>query len=114
MNIQGWQIAILVILALLLFGAPKLPGLARSVGQSLRIFKSEVRQMQDENKPAASAEEPVEGRIVNTPPAPGTPSAPVPPTASVPPTVPVPPAAPGHAAAPGTDQRPAGNPPTSL
>lgn len=102
MNIQGWQIAILIILALLLFGAPKLPGLARSVGQSLRIFKSEVRQMQDENKPNTTAEEPVEGRIVNNPAASGTPSAPTPP------------ATPGTPANPGTDQRPAGNPPTSL
>ena len=33
----------------LLFGAPKLPGLARSVGQSMRIFKSEVKTMKDEN-----------------------------------------------------------------
>ena len=89
-HLQGWHIVILVIMALLLFGAPKLPGLARSVGQSLRIFKSEVRQMQDENKPAATDEEPVEGRIVNNPTPPSTPGT------------------------PGTDHRPAGNPPTSL
>ena len=34
---------------LLLFGAPKLPGLARSIGQSMRIFRSEVKTMKDEN-----------------------------------------------------------------
>ena len=103
MNIQGWHIAILVVLAILLFGAPKLPGLARSVGQSLRIFKSEVRQMKDENpssNPAAG--DPVEGRIVNNPSATGAAGGPVPP------------AAPGTPANPGTEQRPAGNPPTSL
>ena len=101
-GIQGWHIVILVILALLLFGAPKLPGLARSMGQSLRIFKSEVRQMQDESKPGATPEEPVEGRIVNNPSATGTSANPVPP------------AAPGTPANPGTEHRPAGNPPTSL
>jgi len=63
-----WTIIILVIIVLLLFGAPKLPGLARSVGQSLRIFKSEVKQMKDENSPdAGAADEPVEGRVVNPP-----------------------------------------------
>ncbi|WP_411733893.1 Sec-independent protein translocase subunit TatA [Paeniglutamicibacter sp.] len=64
-GIQGWHLVIIVILALLLFGAPKLPGLARSVGQSLRIFKSEVRQMKDDEKAPAAGEETVEGKIVD-------------------------------------------------
>lgn len=46
---QPSHLIIIAIIALLLFGAPKLPGLARSVGQSLRIFKSEVRQMKDDD-----------------------------------------------------------------
>ena len=64
-GIQGWHLVIIVILALLLFGAPKLPGLARSVGQSLRIFKSEVRQMKDDEKTPAAGDETVEGKIVD-------------------------------------------------
>ncbi|OIH84200.1 Sec-independent protein translocase TatA [Arthrobacter sp. UCD-GKA] len=64
-GIQGWHLVIIVILALLLFGAPKLPGLARSVGQSLRIFKSEVRQMKDDDKGPAAGDETVEGKIVD-------------------------------------------------
>lgn len=47
--LQGWHLVVIIVLALLLFGAPKLPGLARSMGQSLRIFKSEVRQMKDDD-----------------------------------------------------------------
>lgn len=62
-GIQGWHIVILLVLALLLFGAPKLPGLARSVGQSLRIFKSEVRQMKDEDQKDGDDSE--EGRAKN-------------------------------------------------
>ncbi|MFT4469633.1 Sec-independent protein translocase subunit TatA [Arthrobacter sulfonylureivorans] len=63
-----WTIIILVIIVLLLFGAPKLPGLARSVGQSMRIFKSEVKQMKDDDASASAADsEPVEGRVVNPP-----------------------------------------------
>ncbi|MEE1621204.1 Sec-independent protein translocase subunit TatA [Zafaria sp. Z1313] len=63
-GLQGWHLVIIIVLALLLFGAPKLPGLARSIGQSLRIFKSEVRQMKDDD-PKAEGEGPVEGRIVD-------------------------------------------------
>ncbi|WP_458115082.1 Sec-independent protein translocase subunit TatA [Arthrobacter sp. D2-10] len=67
MQIQGWHILIIIVIAILLFGAPKLPGLARSVGQSLRIFKSEVRQMKEENGSDDPDRSPVEGRVVNQP-----------------------------------------------
>ena len=40
---NGPTIAILVILALLLFGAKKLPDLARSLGRSARILKAESK-----------------------------------------------------------------------
>ena len=63
MRLEGWQLIAIIVLAILLFGAPKLPGLARSVGQSLRIFKSEVRQMKDDDPKAST--DPVEGRVVN-------------------------------------------------
>jgi sec-independent protein translocase protein TatA len=48
-NLNGWHLVVLLAVVLLLFGAPKLPGLARSIGQSMRIFRSEVRTMKDEN-----------------------------------------------------------------
>ncbi|WP_434994325.1 Sec-independent protein translocase subunit TatA [Arthrobacter sp. Ld5] len=66
MRLEGWHIVIIIVLAIVLFGAPKLPGLARSVGQSLRIFKSEVKQMKDENNTGEAGADPVEGRVVNT------------------------------------------------
>lgn len=71
MRPEGWALVAIIVVALLLFGAPKLPGLARSVGQSLRIFKSEVKQMKDDD-PADTPDKgsPVEGRIV--PPAHGS------------------------------------------
>ena len=42
-NLTGWHFLIILVVVLLLFGAPKLPGLARSLGQSLKIFKSEIK-----------------------------------------------------------------------
>jgi sec-independent protein translocase protein TatA len=46
-NLGGWTGLIVLVVVLLLFGAPKLPGLAKSVGQSLKIFKAEVRGEDD-------------------------------------------------------------------
>ena len=45
----GWaEILICLFVVLLLFGANKLPDLARSMGRSARIFKSEVKEMQND------------------------------------------------------------------
>ncbi len=50
----GWsEILIILVIILLLFGANKLPDLARSMGRSARIFKSEVKEMQNDDKPVA-------------------------------------------------------------
>lgn len=53
-----WHILILLVVVLLLFGAKRLPGSARALGQSLRIFKAETRGLREEhpdNGPAAAA-----------------------------------------------------------
>lgn len=42
-NMGGPTLIVIVFLVLLLFGAPKLPGLAKSLGQSMKILKQEVR-----------------------------------------------------------------------
>jgi sec-independent protein translocase protein TatA len=42
-NLTGWHFLIILVIVLLLFGAPKLPALARSLGQSMKIFKNEIR-----------------------------------------------------------------------
>jgi sec-independent protein translocase protein TatA len=66
MRLEGWHLIIIIVLALVLFAAPKLPGMARSLGQSMRIFKSEVREMKKDGTPGAKdASEPVEGRVIN-------------------------------------------------
>lgn len=67
----GWHLVIILLIVLLLFGAPKLPGLARSVGQSMRIFKSEVKSMRDDEPAATDA-------TGTVPPASATPADPTP------------------------------------
>ncbi|MCY7413662.1 MAG: Sec-independent protein translocase subunit TatA [Salinibacterium sp.] len=56
-NLTGWHLIVVLAIVLLLFGAPKLPGLARSLGQSMRIFRSEVKTMKDENASDAGLED---------------------------------------------------------
>lgn len=56
-NLGGWTGLILILVVILLFAAPKLPGLARSLGQSMTIFKKEVRA-KDDDASTSSAESP--------------------------------------------------------
>ena len=71
-----WPIVIIIVVALLLFAAPKLPAMARSLGQSMRIIKSEVKEMKNDGKTESTdASGPVEGTIENHPQAkPGEPT----------------------------------------
>ena len=68
-------VLVILLVILLLFGAPKLPGMARSLGQSMRIFKSEVKEMKKDDQPhgfgVATNGDPVHDRR-NIPPQPGT------------------------------------------
>jgi sec-independent protein translocase protein TatA len=41
-NLTGWHALIILAVVILLFGATRLPALARAVGQSTKIFKSEL------------------------------------------------------------------------
>ena len=49
-SLSPWHWAILAVVVVLLFGAKRLPDAARSLGKSMRIFKSEIREMQTDNK----------------------------------------------------------------
>lgn len=51
----GWHALIILVVILLLFGAPKLPALARSLGQSMKILKSEVRPDKEEGTAESAA-----------------------------------------------------------
>ncbi|SJN10989.1 Twin-arginine translocation protein TatA [Leucobacter sp. 7(1)] len=54
-NLSGPTLLVVLFIVLLLFGAPKLPGLAKSLGQSMRILKKEVRSDNAETGDADAA-----------------------------------------------------------
>ena len=62
------EIILILVVLVLLFGAKRLPDAARSLGRSMRIFKSEVKEMKHDDAPA-TPERPreVEGRVVDAP-----------------------------------------------
>ena len=54
-GLTGWHFLIILAVILLLFGAAKLPALAKSMGQSARVFKGEMKAMKDDETPRADA-----------------------------------------------------------
>jgi sec-independent protein translocase protein TatA len=57
MRLQGWEWIIILAIVLLLWGGPKLPGLAKSLAQSMRVFRKEIKSTDD----TAPAQKPTEG-----------------------------------------------------
>ncbi len=53
---RGIEWVIILVIVLLVWGAPKLPGLAKSIAQSMKIFKTEMKT--DEK---AKSDAPAEG-----------------------------------------------------
>ena len=47
-GLKGPEVLIILILVLLLFGARRLPDMARSLGQSVREFRKGIRDMKEE------------------------------------------------------------------
>lgn len=67
-GLQPWHWIIVIAVFVLLFGAKKLPDAARSLGKSMRIFKSEIKEMQSDSKPEAEKPAtPIASERVETP-----------------------------------------------
>jgi TatA/E family protein of Tat protein translocase len=47
---RGQELIVILIVIAVLFGAKRLPDSARSLGRSLRIFKSEMKEMKEDDK----------------------------------------------------------------
>lgn len=57
-NFKGWEIVVVLVLLLLLFGAKRLPDAARGLGRSLRIFKAETKGLRDDDRDPDSTDRP--------------------------------------------------------
>ena len=53
---QGAEWLVILAIVVLVFGAAKLPDLARGTGQALRIFKAETKGLRDDDKDDKDAE----------------------------------------------------------
>jgi sec-independent protein translocase protein TatA len=54
-NLRPLEIVLIVAVILLLFGAKKLPDMARSLGKSARILKSEAKAMKKDDEAGAGS-----------------------------------------------------------
>jgi sec-independent protein translocase protein TatA len=51
-----WKIAIIAVLVIVLFGSKKLPDAARSLGKSMRILKTEVQGLHDDDTASSTTD----------------------------------------------------------
>ena len=94
-NLGGWEFVILIGILVLLFGAKRLPDMARSIGQSARVFKGEMKGMRgDDDQPGKRSDQPATA---------ADPAA-LPPASTPPPAPPATSADSPHATRPGTSQ----------
>jgi sec-independent protein translocase protein TatA len=62
-----WHIIILLIVFMVLFGAKRLPGAAQSLGQAMKVFKSETKGLTHDNTDAPAAAAPLASTPVPAP-----------------------------------------------
>jgi sec-independent protein translocase protein TatA len=74
MNLGGWEIVIILGVLVLLFGAKRLPDMARSIGQSARVLKGEMKGLRNDDAEKTEAAQPASPKVE---PAPLPPAAPV-------------------------------------
>ncbi|MEV4941791.1 Sec-independent protein translocase subunit TatA [Streptomyces zaomyceticus] len=60
------EIILILVVIILLFGAKKLPDMARSLGKSARILKSEAKAMKSDDQQSAPADPPHAGTGTGT------------------------------------------------
>ena len=57
--VNQWQTwVIILVVVLLLFGATRLPALAKSLGQSAKVFRKEIKSEDTDDAPAAGSNPP--------------------------------------------------------
>ena len=70
MRFQVWHMVVLLVLVLIVFGSSKLPDIAKSVGQSMKVFKKEIKELRDDDSKEGQAQlqqQPQEGTYYTEP-----------------------------------------------
>ena len=70
MRFQVWHMIVLLVLVLIVFGSSKLPDSAKSVGQSMKVFKKEIKELRDDDSKEGQAQlqqQPQEGTYYTEP-----------------------------------------------
>jgi sec-independent protein translocase protein TatA len=57
-SLRPWHLLVLAVVFLVLFGSKRLPDSARSLGRSLRIFKSEIQELNKDENPENKKSDP--------------------------------------------------------
>lgn len=58
MNLPGgWELVLVVIVIMVLFGAKRLPEASRSLGRSMRILKAETKGLRDDDAPPVDSDD---------------------------------------------------------
>ncbi|HWR47879.1 MAG TPA: Sec-independent protein translocase subunit TatA [Pseudonocardiaceae bacterium] len=84
-GLSGWHLLILLAVVVLLFGAKRLPDMARAVGQSVRIFKGEMKGTAAEEHTRSQQQAPAASPTIDQPPHPVAPARlPAPPDHGIP------------------------------
>lgn len=78
MKFSMTHIVVLLVVVILVFGAKRLPDIASSVGKSMKILKKEVKELNEDDAPAAAQpqapaqiQQPQEGTYYTEPTQPG-------------------------------------------
>ena len=71
-GLSAWHLLILLIVVVLLFGATRLPNLARGIGQSVRIFKGELKATTSEEHTPVPPPAPAASSALDQPPNPSS------------------------------------------
>ena len=85
MNLPGgWELILVVVVIMVLFGYKKLPDATRSLGRSMRIFKAETKGLREDGDTTVSTEAapPASGTVTAQPIAPVVPTPPPAPPAA--------------------------------
>lgn len=55
MGLKPWHIIVLIIVLLIVFGASKLPDIAKNLGKSAKIMKKEMRELTEDEEPKSDS-----------------------------------------------------------